>query len=879
MEMMNNGPITSRLRPRALVRALGLSLVLGASGVWAAEAEVEEETVAEPVRQAIEEIVVTATRTETDLMKTSIAISAFDQDTLTQNGVRDIRDASDLVPNFDVAFSPSDSGVQLTIRGINSNNFTEIADPSVAFHVDGVYSPRPQGATALMFDLERLEVMRGPQGTLFGRNSAAGSVNVITAKPAFDGVYATVGAEVSSYGYRNVLGTLNLPVSDTLALRFNFFDEERDSWISQDTGTKDLFGQGFSGPDGIPDMDQRWNENVDQDGRYGAADRYAYRASILWAPTDRFDWRVTYEVGQDDNPGWAMAPNCEENQDLCRFNGGSIDYIDPNIPGFMDMRQTAARSHMTFALTDTIDVVYNAGWARQEREQRWDGDMGWRALPGETTGFLNRNQPWPSLYLATAESQYDSWSHELQLQGLTGRVNWIVGFFDFQEDNAIIFDVEQPFCCSTGGLGGISFVQPERTLESRAFFGQATWHVTDRLHLTAGYRSTEDTREDVGGRNIGCYGGAGCSWSNGLIPNDGFPQGITQTNELFLPLFTSADINVPGLGSQDRFGNYQLFDVNDNKESFDADNWRLGIDYDLSDETFLYAYAATGSKAGSFGDGVDVCRCGRIEFFSFEPEEVLNYEIGLKTSLLDRRLNLIFAAFITEYTDKQVSQFREVGFVEDPPGTPLEPLQPIGTLVTSNAGEASIQGVEVEFDYIPWENGRFTGGVGLLDATFDSWPGYAGEAYFCEQRAAAGPQFACVAQDDGSGRSDIEGNDLPYAAPYSYTVTYSHAFPLINGGRITPWIKLHGEGDTHMTEGNFDAIPSLSDKREAYTTVDLSLKYTAPDEVWFVEAFVQNATDERFQTFYVGGPSPDVPMFTWNAPRMMGIRAAWNRRP
>ena len=78
--------------------------------------------------------------------------------------------------------------MQLTIRGINSNNFTEIADPSVAFHVDGVYSPRPQGATALMFDLERLEVMRGPQGTLFGRNSAAGSVNVITAKPAFDGV-------------------------------------------------------------------------------------------------------------------------------------------------------------------------------------------------------------------------------------------------------------------------------------------------------------------------------------------------------------------------------------------------------------------------------------------------------------------------------------------------------------------------------------------------------------------------------------------------------------------------------------------------------------------------------------------------------------------
>ena len=453
-----------------------------------------------------------------------------------------------------------------------------------------------------------------------------------------------------------------------------------------------------------------------------------------------------------------------------------------------------------------------------------------------------------------------------------------MGFFHFEEDNEIIFDVELPFCCSTGALGGISFVQPERTLESQAVFGQATWHVTDRLHLTAGYRVTKDTREDTGGRNIGCFGGGGCSWSNGLIPNDGHPVG-NEVNELFLPLFTSQDINIPGLGAQNRFANYQVFDINDNKENFDADNWRLGIDYDLGDDTFLYSYAATGSKAGAFGDGVDVCRCGRIEFFSFDPEEVLNYEVGVKTSLFDRRLNLIVAAFITEFNDKQVSQFRDVGFVEDPPGTILEPPQAIGTLVTSNAGEASISGIEVEFDLIPWENGRFTGGIGILDATFDSWPGYAGEAYFCEQRADFGPEFACVPQDDGSGNSDIEGNELPYAAPYSYTVTYSHLFPLANGGSIEPWVKVHGEGDTHMTEGNFDAIDSLSDVREAYATVDLSLKYTSPDESWFVEAFAYNVTNERFQTFLVNGPSPDVPMFTWNQPRVFGIRAAWSRRP
>ena len=229
----------------------------------------------------IEEVIVTATRVETNLMTTSIAVSAFDQDTLNKNGVRDIRDASDLVPNFDVTFSPVDSGVQLTMRGINSNNFTELGDPSVAFHVDGVYSPRPQGATALMFDLERLEVMRGPQGTLFGRNSAAGSVNVIPAKPSQEGVFGTLGAEMGNRNQVAVLGTLNLPVTDTIALRANFFAEQRDGYAHQDSGTKDLNGIGNQGPDGIPDMDQRWNHSVGDSERYGNANRWAVRLGAL----------------------------------------------------------------------------------------------------------------------------------------------------------------------------------------------------------------------------------------------------------------------------------------------------------------------------------------------------------------------------------------------------------------------------------------------------------------------------------------------------------------------------------------------------------------------------------------------------------------------
>lgn len=853
--------------PAALAMAM---LVFGPTVATAQE----EALTSAPV---LEEVVVTATRVETNLMTTSIAVSAIDQDDLTRNGVTDIRDTADLVPNFEVAFSPSDSGVQLTMRGINSNNFTELGDPSVAFHVDSVYSPRPQGATALMFDLERLEVMRGPQGTLFGRNSAAGSVNVITARPSFEGVFGTVGTEVGNRNHRILLGTLNLPLSDSFALRWNYFTEQRDGFADQDTGTKDLGSYGYQGPDGIPDMDQRRNRPVDKSDYYGNADRWAARLSARWQPTDRFDWRVSVETAEDNAAGWPIAPNCEVNPALCQYNGGGIDYVDPNIPGLLDMTNDAVRSNLSFNLTDYVDLVYNFGQARQQRRQEWDADMGWRAVPGPNTGWLNRYQPWPSLYLATAESDYKSWTHELQFQGLTGRVNWILGLFTLEEDNSIIFDVELPFCCTTGGLGGNSFVQPERTLESEAIFGQATWHLTDRWHLTFGYRSYEDVKTDVGGRGIGCYGGGGCSFSGWRIPNDGHPQNDNDRDPLLLPMFTSADL-MQGFGAQNR-ENYQLFDINDNQEAFEDGTWRIGLDYDLSADSFLYFYAATGSKAGAFGDGVDICRCGRIQFFPYEPEEVLNYEVGYKGSVLDGRMNLILTAFVSDYTNKQVSQFRTVGYVEDPPGTPVEPLQDIGSYVTSNAGAADIQGVEVEWDMLVFGTGRLTGGIGILDTAFRSWPGYEGEAYFCEERAEAGPEYACVPADDGSGAVDIEGNELPFSTPVSLTVAYQQDMWLDNGGRFVPYVKYHWEDEMHFTEGNFDAIPALSQKRDAYATLDATFRYIAPGDAWNVELFVYNATDERFPTYWVDANQPGAPLFTWNAPRTWGLRAAYNLRP
>ena len=133
----------------------------------------------------VEEVIVTATKRETNLMETPLAVSVITQEQMALQGLSRISDLSSLVPNLVVGNSGEDSGGSIAIRGVSSNNYTELGDPTVAIHVDGMYTPRAQAALALAHDIERIEVLRGPQGTLFGRNSTSGAVNVISARPKF----------------------------------------------------------------------------------------------------------------------------------------------------------------------------------------------------------------------------------------------------------------------------------------------------------------------------------------------------------------------------------------------------------------------------------------------------------------------------------------------------------------------------------------------------------------------------------------------------------------------------------------------------------------------------------------------------------------------
>src|SRR5690606_25127994 len=200
---------------------LALTIALANIGL-AMPALAQETTPPTENRVALEEIVVTATKRTTNLMDTPIAITVMNEAVLEQQGLANIKDIDKLVPNMDITFDSSQAAPVIAMRGVRSTNITELGDPAVGLHLDGIYSPRPQGAMALMFDVDRVEAQRGPQGTLFGRNSTVGNVNIITRRPVADEFDASLGVELGRWNHRQVRGMINIPVSDTFALRGSF---------------------------------------------------------------------------------------------------------------------------------------------------------------------------------------------------------------------------------------------------------------------------------------------------------------------------------------------------------------------------------------------------------------------------------------------------------------------------------------------------------------------------------------------------------------------------------------------------------------------------------------------------------------------------------
>jgi iron complex outermembrane receptor protein len=747
----------------------------------------------------IEEITVTATKRETNLQDTPIAISAFSQGSLDRQHVKDVTDLAKFVPSMAINQQGDQGAILITMRGIgNDTAFTEVADPEVAIYVDGIYSPRAQGAAVLMYDMDAVEVARGPQGTLFGRNATVGAVSLRTAKPTLGDSYGSAEIVAGSYNRFGARASVNMPLSDTFAIRIAAITERHDGYVD------------FQRPPQIAGVSP--SAFVTQGKKYYAQDQRSARLSALWKPNDKFTWNVNVEGYQDTGaPVIALAQTPRAGQ---KKWSALIDTAPES-----DRFSYGVRSTMDYAINDDVALTYITGWQRVGGSANSDADGGILGVTQRgvlTQGGFGENH--------TVWSRNDAWSQEVQLKSTGDKVvDWIVGGYYSHEDNSIRFDIDQRDGYRDGPMTWAgSFIQAKRTVESKAAFGQAVWHVNDRIRLTGGLRYTEDSKQDQGGRNVMFNGYSACllvdtaaHCSAGIFGQD---RGAT-AQQLFALL-----------------GPGYAISSNDVKGSWDKLTWLLRADADVNDDVLVYASVGTGFKSGNILDG------GRLA----NPETLTNYEVGSKIRFLDGRATLNLAAYYEDFKGYQINQ---VETIFNPDGTTNR-----SQVVTKNAKGARAYGVEAELTAYLTPNDRLQISATALDTKML-------DLLAPDQRI----------NGDVTAAIQLKGNELPHAPHFSGTVAYDHTFELTSGAKVIPRIATHFETKSWLSYFNQGA----PDQQGSYTRTDVTLTYQPSDGPWSAEVFVQNLEDKDIKT---GAGAAGAPNYTpvWTAvyqpPRTWGFR-------
>ncbi len=611
----------------------------------------------------LEEVVVTATKRATNLLETPIAITAVSQDQLNVANITDISNLNQLVPGLQIRDTGTDGqgSVEINLRGIGNSTFIETGEPNVAFNVDGVYTARPQATLQMIYDVDRIEVSRGPQGTLNGRNASVGAINVVTAKPDFEGFAASAEYEVSNENGFALRTMVNLPVDDTFALRVNYVKQERDSPYTFIRDDEALRG----GNNGSTVIKEDYRAEFGDPlfagpGSAGSRDNEAFRISGLFQPNDSFSWHLTYEEFRDGAPGAPLHADCDRmpcrGLDAAGANGNAraADYTEEQIeqlnssvwstvasdPARSQLRIRNVRSIAEYDFEDFATLKYTAGISSftQSTIQDLDG--------GANIQLVFFDSPWDN----------QSESHEINLVSNTDSpFQWTFGYFQFEEHTDRTFGVDFPT------FGYKLFDQPDIVAESDAIYADFQFDLTDAIQLFAGFRATDEERAN---NNGGFFGNGACAI--GSITPTNFQQILGNPDADVTTGFIPPDPrNLPGRppvvgGVPVNSSECQFQDVTNAKDD-DYEDFRIGANWQLTDDYFVYVSVASGHKSGTFDTVITNPRTLISERFPVLQEENITTEIGFKGTFLDGSLTVAATLFNMDYDDKQESFIKDFG--------------------------------------------------------------------------------------------------------------------------------------------------------------------------------------------------------------------------
>lgn len=585
----------------------------------------------------LEEVIVTATKRAENLQDIPLAVNAFSSDTIHEAGINDTSDLAIMTPSLNANANSSPFTTRLTIRGIGTAQADPALEPSVGMFVDGVFMSRSGLGTSDLTDIERIEVLQGPQGTLYGKNANAGAISIITKRPNFDEFEGYVEASAGNYGMGKLTATVSGPIGDTVAYRLSGNIHQRDGYYDN-AGT------------GVDDQND--------------ADDWNLQGKLQWQPTDRLSMllsaahveRDTTCCGADSTQGDTVQQKLID-QGLSPDNNDPYNYkVATDRPEAFTMESDLVSLHIDYDM-HWGSITFITGWNNYEYSTSLDADRSQLDL----------------LYLSNEHNEGDSFSQELRLDASLGdNIDYQVGLFYYEQttqrgDGTPIVFIGEDFITIADQQGlplpfpTVALVaQPGDYLTSLniwdtrtlALFGQATWHIGDRWHLTGGLRWTDEEREA----------------------------------ELFAESFSTAP-----LAAVISFLDIVSTPIDTTLDrSSDNVDWLTKLAYDIGESSMIYASVSTGSKSGNF-NGVN----GEPDEREFDDETTTSYELGLKATVLDSTLRINAAAFYTEIEDYQFQDQMEVG---------------IGTTV-SNDGKVEVSGIDIQLDALPLPNLTLTAGL------------------------------------------------------------------------------------------------------------------------------------------------------------------------
>jgi iron complex outermembrane receptor protein len=797
--------------------------------------------------QSLEEIVVTAQRRETSLQSTPVAITAYGGDSLAENKIFSASDLAASAPSLSLtAGTPLD--IELNIRGITNTKLdSPSADPSVGTFIDGVYMGRTGDMNYDFYDLERIEVIRGPQGVLLGKNVVGGALSIITAKPQFE-PSADVLLSYGNYSSLLASGHVNGGLTDALAARLSFQVRQHDGYardVLHDREVEDLeSGQvrlQFLYAPGDSNVSARLALDYNHDESNGInvvaipGGLVSCETSYLRSNCTR-PWSNLREYLGVTNPRHNIAQSVQYQgedriqQFMEREGFGAVLDIEVEGSAFTFNSLTAFRDGYADQLYDQTGAGPEAlGWD----VARWldyinyiNNRYGTRPATSNNGQFLFANPvgEW-------TDAQQFSQEFRLTSNDTGGRLDWIAGVY-FKKDKIDKTDrfIGENFLGALvpGGNNPLSTLSGENRwvnhgeVENYAAFAQVGFKFTPTLKLSLGARYTQD-------KKFGHVSGFVVTTGDRFSPNDPRPnvtiEGFCRTPDGAIVNPTPATCDAP---NQWMYSTGTGFAA-DYSETWNKVTPQATLDWRPSDNVFLYATVAKGFKGGGFDD---TPANPSQAVTPYDPEEATNYEVGIKLDLLDRRMRLNADVFLMDYKDLQVTQTNAACLCN----------------ITDNAASAEIKGIEAEFQFAVTDRLLLSLGGSYIDSEYEN---------FLE--SATNPSTGLPLDSSGNRLQRTPETQL------SGGVDLTLPFPGL-GDALNVRVNYTWQSDMYWQTDNIAREPS-------YGLLDARIALAPPSAPWSVAVWGKNLTDELYRTNATAFFGDEVSMF--GAPRTYGVDFRW----